>query len=184
MSRTYILYAVNELHLSAATIGIAFAIGNIGTLVGAVLANRLAGWVGVGPTIIGSMFIGSFVGVLVALAPPGDAAVPFIIAAGVIGGVSRMIYNIKVSFRQAICPPRMQGRMNATVRFLVWGTIPIRSILGGVLGPRSGSTARSGLPRSSSSSPRYFPCSRPSERSGRCRPRWLTMILAAAAPAA
>ena len=100
MSRTYILYAVNELHLSAATIGIAFAIGNIGTLVGAVLANRLAGWVGVGPTIIGSMFIGSFVGVLVALAPPGDAAVPFIIAAGVIGGVSRMIYNInQVSFR-------------------------------------------------------------------------------------
>jgi hypothetical protein len=27
----------------------------------------------------------------------------------------------------------MQSRMNATMRFIVWGTIPIGSILGGVL---------------------------------------------------
>jgi hypothetical protein len=28
----------------------------------------------------------------------------------------------------------MQGRMNATMRWFVWGTIPIGGILGGVLG--------------------------------------------------
>jgi urocanate hydratase len=28
----------------------------------------------------------------------------------------------------------MQGRMNATMRFIVWGTIPIGSILGAALG--------------------------------------------------
>src|SRR6478609_4599254 len=28
----------------------------------------------------------------------------------------------------------MQGRMNATMRFIVWGTIPIGSIIGGFLG--------------------------------------------------
>ena len=45
------------------------------------------------------------------------------------------VYNInQVSLRQAITPPRMQGRMNATMRFIVWGTIPIGSILGGFLG--------------------------------------------------
>ena len=39
-----------------------------------------------------------------------------------------MIYNInQVSLRQAITPERIQGRMNATMRFLVWGTIPARS---------------------------------------------------------
>jgi SUF system NifU family Fe-S assembly protein len=130
----YILYAVNELHLAAATIGIVVAIGNIGTLIGAVLANRLARWLGIGPTIIGSIFITSFVGVLVAIAPPGDAAIPFLVGSGMVGGVGRMVYTInQVSYRQAICPPRMQGRMNATVRFLVWGTIPIGNILGGVI---------------------------------------------------
>jgi len=28
----------------------------------------------------------------------------------------------------------MQGRMNATMRFMVWGTIPIGSFVGGILG--------------------------------------------------
>ncbi len=44
-------------------------------------------------------------------------------------------YNItQLSFRQAICPPRLQGRMNAVIRFLVWGTLPLGALLGGALG--------------------------------------------------
>jgi len=38
-----------------------------------------------------------------------------------------------VSLRQAITPDRVQGRMNATMRTIVWGTIPIGSLLGGIL---------------------------------------------------
>ena len=50
-------------------------------------------------------------------------------------GLAGVVYNInQVSFRQAITPRRMQGRMNATMRFIVWGTIPIGSIVGGMLG--------------------------------------------------
>src|SRR5262249_36989596 len=41
-------------------------------------------------------------------------------------------------YRQAICPERMQGRMNSVIRFLIWGTIPLGSILGGVLGSAIG----------------------------------------------
>jgi MFS family permease len=135
----FLLYAVNELHLVAATIGIVLALGNIGTLAGAVLANRIARWLGLGPTIIASIFIGGFATLLVAIAPPGNMAIPFLVASGVIGGIGQMVYNInQVSYRQAICPPRMQGRMNATVRFLVWGTIPVGSIAGGILGSTIG----------------------------------------------
>ncbi len=61
--------------------------------------------------------------------------VPFVTAGTFIGGFAGVIYNMhQVSLRQAITPERMQGRMNATMRFLVWGTIPIGSIIGGVLG--------------------------------------------------
>src|SRR5438876_221152 len=35
---------------------------------------------------------------------------------------------------QAIVPLRLQGRMNATMRFLVWGTIPLGGLAGGLLG--------------------------------------------------
>lgn len=130
----YILYAINGLGLDATRIGIAFALGNVGALVGAVVANRVARWFGLGPTIVGSLAIGGLFLLLVAIAPAGDAALPFLVAGGVFGGLSQMIYNInQVSYRQAICPPRMQGRMNATVRFLVWGTMPIGSLIGGAM---------------------------------------------------
>jgi predicted MFS family arabinose efflux permease len=45
-----------------------------------------------------------------------------------------VVYNIQqVSLRQTITPERLQGRMNATMRFLVWGTIPLGSLTGGTL---------------------------------------------------
>jgi MFS family permease len=46
-----------------------------------------------------------------------------------------VVYNItQVSFRQAITPERLQGRMNAAMRWIVWGTIPVGTLLGGVIG--------------------------------------------------
>ena len=42
--------------------------------------------------------------------------------------------STRCQLRQAITPPRMQGRMNATMRFIVWGTIPLGAIIGGALG--------------------------------------------------
>ncbi len=48
---------------------------------------------------------------------------------------SGVAYNIiQVSYRQAICPPRLQGRMNSVMRFIVWGTIPLGTLAGGALG--------------------------------------------------
>jgi MFS family permease len=71
---------------------------------------------------------------LIAIAP-ADLAVPFVAASVFLSGLGNTVYNInQVSLRQAITPERMQGRMNATMRFIVWGTIPVGSILGGILG--------------------------------------------------
>jgi hypothetical protein len=54
---------------------------------------------------------------------------------GAVGGWGSVVYNVnQVSLRQAITPNEMMGRMNASMRFLVWGTIPIGSALGGALG--------------------------------------------------
>ncbi|MFN2419739.1 MAG: MFS transporter, partial [Candidatus Limnocylindria bacterium] len=129
-----VLYVVRELGINAGTLGIIFAIANVGVFLGAIGAGRMAGWIGLGPTIVWSAFVSSFSLLAVAIAPR-EAPVPFLIAGGVIGAATAVIYNInQVSLRQAITPERMQGRMNATMRFIVWGTIPIGSILGGVLG--------------------------------------------------
>jgi len=129
-----ILYIVRELGLTFGTIGIVIAVGNLGVLAGALLSERVAKWIGLGPTIVWSAFLSSFALIAVALAPR-DAPVPFLIAGGFIGSVTAVIYNVnQVSLRQAITPDRMLGRMNATMRFIVWGTIPIGALVGGVLG--------------------------------------------------
>jgi MFS family permease len=129
-----ILYLVRQLKFSPEQIGIAFSLGSVGFLLGALTANRIAKWAGVGPTIVGSSSAFGPSALLLAIAPP-DVALPFVVASVFLGGLGGAVYNInQISLRQAITPDRMQGRMNATMRFVVWGTIPVGAILGGFLG--------------------------------------------------
>jgi MFS family permease len=133
-----ILFAVRVLGLTAGMIGIAFAIGNVGFLAGAFVADRIARRVGLGRAIIGSAVLFAFGGLAYPLATP-ENAVALLVAGGVLFGFGSVVYNVnQVSLRQAITPGRMQGRMNATMRFVVWGTLPIGALAGGALGATIG----------------------------------------------
>ncbi len=129
-----LVFAVRELGLSAGVIGLVFSVGAAGSLVAAFTATRISGRFGIGPTTIAVAALFGPTLLLVASAPAGNAALPFLIAAQLVFGFTVVVYNIvQVSYRQAICPPRLQGRMNAVMRFMVWGTIPPGTLLGGAL---------------------------------------------------
>ncbi|MFL5757267.1 MAG: MFS transporter [Chloroflexota bacterium] len=129
-----ILYMTRTIGLDPAAIGLVFSIGSLGFLAGAVVANRVAARLGVGMTIIAAEAL-MFPAMLLIAVAPIPYAVPFLTASWFLQGLSTSVYNInQVSFRQAITPERMQGRMNATMRFIVWGTIPVGALLGGFLG--------------------------------------------------
>ena len=128
-----LVYLVRVLGLDAIRIGLVFSLGSVGTLAGALVASRIADRIGVGRTIVAAIALNGPAGLLVAIAPAGGAE-PFLVAALALIGFSGLVYNInQVSFRQAITPERIQGRMNATMRFLVWGTMPIGGLIGGIL---------------------------------------------------
>jgi MFS-type transporter involved in bile tolerance (Atg22 family) len=55
----YLVYAVRELGLTATTIGVIFSLGSVGSLVGALTANRIARTLGIGPSLIATSSIGS-----------------------------------------------------------------------------------------------------------------------------
>lgn len=131
-----ILYLTRQLGLGAGVIGLIFAMGSVGFLCGALLAGRCARWFGLGPVIVGSMMVGAIGALLLPVAQrPATFAVPLLIASQFIAGGSGTIYNInQVSLRQAITPDHLLGRMNATMRFIVWGTLPIGALIGGALG--------------------------------------------------
>ena len=132
-----ITYAVRDLDLGAATVGAALAGSNVGYLLGSTLAPRLNTRLGVGPTIaVGAVLHVGFVGV--ALAPDTHAVVWLTLGLAV-SAVGSAIWNVDaVSLRQATTPAPMLARMNASNRFLIWGTMPLGAAAGaglaGVLG--------------------------------------------------
>jgi MFS family permease len=133
-----VLFALRQLHLSEAAIGIVFAAGSVGGLVGAVTGARFARWVGEGRAIpLSALIIMPFTA-LVPLSVLGAPAVLLVL--GWFGFSWAVVaYNItQVSFRQRLCPPHLLGRMNASVRFIVYGTQPLGALLGGVLGSTIG----------------------------------------------
>lgn len=130
--------ARHGLGLSPGELGLALSIGNVGVLGGAFMSKRVADRLTLGPTIVGSAVLFSIAWVLVPLATP-STAFPILVIVMLLGGTGGVIYNVnQVSLRQAMTPDWFQGRMNATMRFMVWGTMPIGSFLGGILGGRIG----------------------------------------------
>jgi len=129
-----ILYLVDERGLGPASIGFAFSLGSIGVLLAALTASAITKRVGVGRMLVASSIGFSVSGLSVAMAPD-DLIFWAVCVSGFLGGFCGVAWNVnQVSLRQAITPPRMQGKMNATMRFIVWGTMPIGAIIGGALG--------------------------------------------------
>jgi predicted MFS family arabinose efflux permease len=134
----FLVFAYRQLHLSAGIVGIVFAVGSVGGLAGAFFAGWVARKLGIGPTLGVTSAVGGLAMLATPLALAGAPAL-VLVATGFIEGLAVPIYNInQVSLRQAITPDRVQGRMNATMRTIVWGTIPVGAFIGGVLGTSIG----------------------------------------------
>lgn len=128
-----IVYMVRSLDLSPGLIGVIFAVGGVGSVAGAALAPSVSRRLGVGPAIVASAALSGLPMLLVPLAPVSHP-IPFIAVGWGLTGAGIMIYNISaISLMQALTPERLLGRLNASRRFIVWGTIPLGSLLGGAL---------------------------------------------------
>jgi MFS family permease len=129
----FVLYAVRSLHLSSVAVGAVFAVGSVGSIIGALVANRLQQRIGVGRAIVVCAAMFSLSSIAYPLAPR-SFPLPVLMVGFAIGSFGGVAYNItQVSLRQAITPARLQGRMNAAMRWVVWGVIPLGNLLGGAL---------------------------------------------------
>lgn len=134
------LYVLRDLGLSEAALGTMFSTASVGALLGALLGRRAAEVVGEARLIPVSAIGMTVPLALVPLAPvlPVPALLTLVVGLG-LSFFMMVIYNIAtVSFRQRLCPQRLLGRMNASVRFVIWGTMPLGGLLGGLLGTRFG----------------------------------------------
>ncbi|MFI2755135.1 MFS transporter [Cellulomonas sp. P22] len=138
-----VLFVLRELGLDVATLGVVYSASAVGGLVGAVLAERIARVVGEGRVIALTAVAMAPALALIPLSLPlagwGVPPVPVLVLGGALVSLNVVVYNVaQVSYRQRVCPPELLGRMNASVRFLVWGSMPLGGLLGGVLGTHLG----------------------------------------------
>jgi MFS family permease len=133
-----IVLLARTLGLSAGVIGLLMAAGAIGGLLGALTARPLARAIGEGPAAWISLALSSPLTLVQPFLQRNWTLGLFVVAQiGFSAGV--VIYNVtQVSFRQRLCPEHLLGRMNASMRFLVWGTMPLGGLLGGALGSTIG----------------------------------------------
>ncbi|NGQ96878.1 MFS transporter [Brevibacillus sp. SYP-B805] len=131
-----VLYAVKELRIGEVALGFIMAAGSIGSLVGSLLAKRMAERVGVGAALVGGMTVGCAAPLILLMAEGGTPLAPVILTVYLfVAGCGVAMSNVHViSLRQSVTPAHLFGRMNASYRFIVTGTIPIGSFLGGYLG--------------------------------------------------
>ena len=128
-----LLFAVRKLGLSARQVGLIFTLSNVGSLVAALSTSRLQRRYGFGRV----MLVTAFSGWALLLIPfaHGATRIPFLVLALLSFGSGAVIHNASsVTIRQATTPNRLLARVAASNRMVVWGTIPIATLLGGVLG--------------------------------------------------
>jgi Na+/melibiose symporter-like transporter len=122
------------LGFSAASVGFFLATGGVGVFLGTTIARRFGVWLGYGRamwilgliTVPAKLFV-PFVdhGLLVWLAASGWLLTTVQV------GVNNVL---QVSLRQRVTPDGMLGRMNATMRFLLFGALTVGSAVAGFIG--------------------------------------------------
>lgn len=132
------IYLVRSVGYSPSAIGIVFALGAVGFLLGAAFAERVTGILGTGLTIVIGGTVAS-TALLFFAAPPARAAGPFVAAGMFVYGIGALSFTVaNATLRHLTTPTELLGRTTASMRLLVWVAQPIAALLGGVLGSRIG----------------------------------------------
>ena len=135
----FALYFFREEYLgfNTAAFGLLASIGSIGGLLGATITPKLIKIFGEGPLVVLSAIVSGCVQLLLPLAwyVPREYALVLLGIQVFMTSMLALTYNItQVTARQRICPEHLLGRMNASIRFMVWGCMPIGALISGSLG--------------------------------------------------
>ncbi|MER8097110.1 MFS transporter [Streptomyces goshikiensis] len=131
---TQTVHLVRVVGLEAGGLGLVLSASAAGGLLGALCAGRVAARLGQARVILLSLLVTGPFALLWPLSGHGVPGALLFAAGSAVVSFGAVVYNVaQVSFRQGMCPPRLLGRMNATLRFLMWGTLPLGALLGGAL---------------------------------------------------
>ena len=134
-----LVFLTRDLELDPIVFGVLFAIGGVCSFFGAVVAGRVERWLGLGPTLIVSFFLGSAAVLTVPLAAGPFVLVVFLVGVQQLADAPATIYQIhEESLIQATVPDAALGRVTSCLRVIGWTAMLAGTVIGGVLGETVG----------------------------------------------
>ena len=127
---TMVLFIIKELELPEKLFGVILTIQGIGAVAGAFMAPRLSKKFGRSNVMTFGITSSSLVLLLQGFSPN----IYIFVALATFGGFAISQWNILLmATYQTVIPNELYGRIHGTRRTLVWGMMPVGSLLGGVL---------------------------------------------------
>jgi MFS family permease len=128
-----VVFLVRSVHVEAGTVGVLLALVGFGAVIGAAIARPVSRRIGTSRALWVGMAVTSPFSLLIPLTSRGWG-LAFFVVGNVVLLIGVLIYNVTVSaFRQAYVPSQLLGRVVATMRFVLFGTMPLGALLGGTL---------------------------------------------------
>lgn len=129
-----VVFMIDTVGVSVGLFGVLLTAGAVGGVLGAMLSAPLTRWVGQARIVFLASAVLKPFDLLIPLTTLG-AGLTFFAVPLLAGGVCGVLFNVaQASFRMAITPDRLLGRMTATMRFIAWGVLPLGAAAGGLLG--------------------------------------------------
>lgn len=127
---TMVLFLVKELELPKSLFGVVLTISGLGGIAGAIIAPKASKRFGRSKVMTAGILFSSLVLLGQGFAPN----IYFFVLFASIGGFAISHWNILLmATYQSVIPNEIYGRVHGTRRTLVWGMMPIGSLIGGVL---------------------------------------------------
>lgn len=128
-----VVFLVRVVGVGPLAVGLLLAVPGASGLLSAVTARRLTGRVGTARGLLLSALAALPFGLLIPLTQPGQGLVFYVAGTLIAAAGTATASIIMASFRQAYSPPRLRGRVTATMSILVAGTSPLGALIGGAL---------------------------------------------------
>lgn len=143
---TVYIFHATRLGLDGGAVGLTLGAAGLAGVAGAALAQRTARWLGTGKAMLGCDFLTGSAWLLAALAPEGGVTMFALLAAQVVYGIGLGLRGpLEMSWRNAVTPSGLRGRMNTTIRSINWGLIAVAAPFGGWLALQFGNRVALGI---------------------------------------
>ncbi len=132
------VFLARTVGLPAGVIGLVFAAGGLGGVIGGLTAHRISARIGTASWLRWCTGVTFPFGLLIPLTQPGWGLTTYIVGGGLVSAGVVSFNVMCLSLTQATCPTELLGRVHSVIRLIVLAGAAAGSALGGVIGEQLG----------------------------------------------